>query len=88
MNGHAVVASVRRFPRGEDPLLPGPRGNGRSLQGHFFTSCRAEPAAENPVGNEDGRRANPDPQKDVPERGLTTDPAKDSDQSIEDAFGK
>src|SRR6266851_2425810 len=83
MNGHAVVAAPRRFARREYPLLPGPQWDGRSLQRHFLHSCCAKPSAENPVSNEDGGRANPDPQKSVPKGRLTADPAKDADQRVE-----
>src|SRR5882672_6974013 len=82
MNGHAVVAEAGRFARGEDPLLPRPQGNGRSLQGHFLPSGRAKPHAENPVGNQDGCRANADPEEDVPERLLITDVAKNAAQRV------
>src|SRR5580700_1163852 len=86
VNGHAMVAASGRFARGKHPLLPGPRGNGRSLQGHFLSSGCAKPAAEYPVGNEDGRSADANPQQSVPKRSLTTNSAKDADQRVHEYF--
>src|SRR5580692_2996437 len=87
MHGHAVVAPTGGFSRGENPFLPGPRGNCRGTQGHFLRSGRAKPVAKYPVGDQDGARANANPQQDIAERFLAADIAQDAFQRVEQNFG-